>query len=110
MGFFSQDCESCGHPALCAQATTEGVNEWMTQVVALLPDGSVHMGAYNGYGTVGTADDVIGFEAQVWHRACWVAAGQPLTWTKASTHSADQGWFFDDGDHDMLEPGVEECA
>jgi len=107
MGFFSWDCKSCNHPALCSMAT-EADNAWMNKVVALTPNGSVIIGEYDGYGRIygddGSENELHG-EPELWHYACWVKAGKPA-YSGPSDRSDDQGWFFDDGDHDMAEPSI----
>lgn len=105
MGFFSQDCEYCGHPLLCASAT-QGNNKWMTQGVVILPSGSIIMGHYSGYGEL---DDcrcvgVLGMENTVYHKACWEHIGKPSEHKGASRISKDQGWFFDDHAHNWETP------
>ncbi|ORW08133.1 MULTISPECIES: hypothetical protein [Mycolicibacter] len=102
MGFFSSDCEGCGHPLL-SQMATETVNAWMNLGVAIKRDGSILKGAYDGYGQLGNYDYAIE-DATVWHQACWAAAGSPTDYRGESKPSADQGWFFADGTHDMTEP------
>jgi hypothetical protein len=115
MGFFSQDCQGCGHPLLSSYATNH-INYWMEEVVAVQPDGTVNEGIYDGYGRIDgevwdgedwieeTYDQVVGYEATVWHRACWISAGQPLGYLGPSAHSEDQGFFFSKGSHDMPYP------
>lgn len=104
MGFFSADCEGCGHPLLSDHATNE-INAWMTDGVAILPNGSVIIGAYDGYGRLdGIEDAQIGYGATVWHEPCWRVAGEPRIYLGESRSSEDQGWFFDDPTHDMPEP------
>jgi hypothetical protein len=44
-----------------------------------------------------------GHEPCLYHRACWELAGKP-EYTGPSEGSRDQGWFFDDGAHDVLDP------
>lgn len=106
MGFFSQDCNRCGHPLLSIPATTS-INRWMNDGVAISPQGSVTCGSYDGYGELdGTF--AVGDDATVWHRACWSAAGEPADYRGASRHSADQGWFFDDSDHAMSIPRTDQ--
>lgn len=103
MGLFSQNCNGCGHPALCWRATDE-INRWMNDVVAVQPNGSVIVGDYDGYGSVGSVEYAIGGAATVWHRACWDKAGRPSDYRGESEAADDQGWFFDDGAHDMPDP------
>jgi len=100
VGFFSWDCK-CGHPLLSNYVTNE-VNGWMNQVVVLEPSGCLLKGDYDGYGKVGGRE--IDFDSQVFHHACWELAGRPTQYTEPSPGSADQGFFFDAGDHDMPEP------
>jgi hypothetical protein len=109
MGFFSQDCTECGHPLLSPAATLPG-NAWMSDGVAISarqqePDGriDIHTGIYDGYGRLDDAA-VVGFDATVWHRACWEVAGRPCDYRGPSPSSPDQGWFFADADHAVPEP------
>lgn len=120
MGFFSADCTGCGHPLLSAYATTE-VNAWMQRGVTVFEDGSIVKGLYDGYGhyqRTGSHSQGLGFESfedvvygTVWHEACWKVAGSPTDFRGISKDSADQGYFFEDGAHDMVEPvpGAEAC-
>lgn len=103
MGFFSQDCNGCGHPALSSMATQDK-NDWMSHVVALQPNGSIIMGEYDGYGRVAEVDYAIGDGATVYHHRCWVEAGKPTDYAGPSEGSADQGWFFDDNAHNWASP------
>jgi len=105
MGFFSQDCKSCGHAALSSYVTNE-VNAWMSDVVSISPEGDIHMGEYDGYGRVGGADYAVGEGATVWHRACWELAGKPLDYQGESRRSSDQGYFFEEGAHDLPDPRI----
>jgi len=108
MGMFSWNCKACGHPALCENATDKGINEWMTEVVVLGNDGMTE-GHYDGYGRVnGQTIFVMGLHGPcLYHKACWLYECEPGYDGKPSKHSFDQGWFFDTGEHDMLEPGVD---
>jgi len=113
MGFFSYLCKECGHPLLCAQAADKGINDWMTQAVALTPRGGRVIGAYDGYGSVGGCED-LGCEdldnTACLHEACWEVAGKP-EWShygSVSHFAPDQGWFFDDGAHDLIDPRIKE--
>lgn len=105
MGFFSWDCKACGHPALSHGATDAGINDWMEDVVVLSKDGSRNFGEYDGYGCAGSYDynENGNGEPCLYHRACWEVAGKPK-YTSPSKGSNDQGWFFADGDHDLLDP------
>lgn len=109
MGFFSQDCEGCGHPALSIYAVS-GINDWMQQVVAISPSGSILKGIYDGYGRLQDGGNeyecAVGWDNTIWHAACWKQAGSPTEYRGQSKHSDDQGFFFDDGEHDMEEPCV----
>lgn len=108
MGFFSQDCEGCAHPALSEEAT-DAINAWMNDVVVVTPHGSVIRGSYDGYGTLtepGGAQHeyAVGDGNTVWHTACWEKAGRPTDFRGSSRHSQDQGWFFGDGEHTVPDP------
>lgn len=102
MGFFSSQCENCGHPLLCP-AATNSTNTWMTDVVAITPNGSVIRGTYDGYGRIDQFEGAI-IDATVWHQACWTAKGQPTDYQGPSATASDQGWFFEDPAHDLAEP------
>lgn len=107
MGMFSSLCR-CGHPLLCSAAVDPEINEWMHTAVILKPNGSVLIGAYDGYGGV-DGDECWDFiesdfiESDVWHFACWLKAGRP-DFERQAPHAPDQGYFFDTGAHDMLDP------
>jgi hypothetical protein len=113
MGLFSWNCKSCGHPALSHSATDAGINAWMEDVVVLSKDGSRNFGKYDGYGRAGhwdyngeEGDDCGGGEPCLYHRACWEVAGKPA-YSSPSKSARDQGYFFSDGDHDLLDPRKE---
>jgi hypothetical protein len=103
MGFFSQNCNGCGHPALSVYAVN-GINDWMMHVVVITPTGDIISGEYDGYGRVAGADYAVGSDNTVWHKACWTVAGKPMEYRGESKYADDQGYFFDDGDHNMDEP------
>lgn len=106
MGFFSQNCEGCGHPLLSVHAVNQ-INQWMVNVVAISPSGSIVRGEYDGYGRVIdgniTHDCAVGYDSTTWHEACWLMAGRPSEYTGQSDWASDQGFFFTD-EHDMAEP------
>ena len=106
MGFFSSECEGCGHPALSIYATND-INRWMMRVVAIREDGFRAAGEYDGYGGLeteeGTWEHAVGFGTTVWHESCWIVAGRPTDY-RGETNAPDQGYFFDEGDHDMADP------
>ena len=108
MGFFSYNCLECGHPLLSSGATDQGINEWMTDCVVLTYCGSRILGEYDGYGCVGDSKSADG--SACLHRACWEKAGKPEydRYGKASSNAADQGWFFSDGAHDLIDPRIVE--
>ena len=108
MGFYSAKCLGCSHPILCLNAT-DPINTWMNQAVAVTEDGSILKGEYDGYGALHSPSgsefpDAVGHGTSVWHRACWEVAGKPDDYRGPSPHAEDQGWFFDDGAHDVAEP------
>lgn len=106
MGFFSSNCEGCGHPLLSSWVINK-INSWMEQAVIITPDGKLHAGSYDGYGSVdGGVTQPLAEPAMVWHKACWEVAGKPTEYEGESTHSEDQGYFYNDPDHDMPEPSI----
>ena len=108
MGMFSYNCRACGHPLLCRNATTKGVNEWMSLGIVIMPNDDVHSGEYDGYGRMGGFDSGDSnsdlSDGSVYHKDCHKALGKPMDFVGKSHHADDQGWFFDDGDHAMLSP------
>lgn len=108
MGFFSDLCIECGHPALSVWAANE-INDWMIQVVVIIPSStpdyppSIVIGEYDGYGRVNDMDVVGSFEETLYHLACWRKAGQPMEYRGPSKFAPDQGYFFND-EHNMKEP------
>lgn len=106
MGFFSRDCLCCKHPLLSAGAVNAR-NSWMQKGRVVHENGTVIQGVYDGYGRLDGRDAWdYDDKASVWHAACWEADGKPEGYRGNSRGSADQGWFFDEGDHDMDEPGA----
>jgi hypothetical protein len=105
-GFFSFRCRGCGHPML-SDGATNNINKWMTKVVALEKNGAKKIGEYDGYGRVEETNpedfDDVSDSADWWHLACWRHSGKP-GYKGPAKNARDQGWFFDDGAHDMPEP------
>jgi hypothetical protein len=107
VGFFSDLCVLCGHPALSIYAANS-INDWMIQVVVIMPPengvSQIISGDYDGYGRVGGTDEVVGFrEGALYHAACYRLAGTPTQYTRASNSAPDQGYFFGT-EHDVPEP------
>ncbi len=113
MGFFSWNCKGCGHPLLSGYATN-GANGWMVSGVAITKRGRLHRGGYDGYGRlVGveigggvryTSTGVSSGDPDCYHLACWQILGEPMRYRGGSESAADQGFFFEPGDHDVAEP------
>ena len=99
-GFFSYLCRGCQHPLLAPKATNE-INGWMSDVVALAPDESGHHGTYDGYGRI--SEYTINSQDDCWHTACWEKAGEP-DYEGPADNAPDQGYFFEEGVHDMPNP------
>ncbi len=113
MGFHSINCKGCSHPFL-SHWVTNPVNRWMQDVTVQYEDGRRLQGAYDGYGRVaGTGfvetDAHIHTPPEGWHTSCWEAAGRPA-FEGPSTWADDQGYFFNDPDHDMVEPTTGEAS
>lgn len=103
MGFFSQECSYC-HKSILNPYSVIEKNTWMSDAVAITPAGEIYKGTYDGYGSIGSVKDAIGFDNEVYHDFCWTAAGAPTVFTAPSVHSADQGYFFDDDEYDFANP------
>jgi hypothetical protein len=99
----SNNCLGCGHPLLCVEATNQ-INAWMNRGVVFTPHGSILKGRYDGYGGLDFFGVVVDGINTVWHEACWQAAGHPSGYQGPAQFSADQGWFFAEGAHDMAYP------
>lgn len=113
MGFFTQDCKGCGKPLLSHYAHEhKGAPFWMTEGVAITPDGGVFIDTYNGYGRLNEnaenedAPFAVGGENTVWHQACWDLAGAPRAYAGPTPRSADQGWFFSPGTYSDPDPRI----
>ncbi len=107
MGFFSWNCKRCGHPMLSRYVAND-INRWMTQVVVQTADGSRVMGEYGGYGDVGNHEIEPVYHGttegpECWHKDCWEASGKP-EYEGPSADARDQGFFFDEGAHDIPSP------
>jgi len=102
MGFFSWNCNECKHPMLSDYATNE-VNSWMNTVVVVKPRGDYIIGSYDGYGRVDCYEITWDDGCCCYHHACWVKAGKPTAWIE-SDYADDQGFFFDDPEHNMDRP------
>lgn len=110
MGFLSADCIGCGHPLLNTYRVNS-INDWMNIGVAIYPDGTIRTGSYDGYGNLDQRLDspAVGHDTTVWHESCWIVAGEPTDYRGPSKSSQDQGWFFEDGAHDMPDPLLEDA-
>lgn len=115
MGVFSWTCPHCDHSIL-AQADSS-INEWMLEAVVLEPCGDRVSGSYDGYGGVGDTEiaDAMESGAVLVHLACWEASGKPDFGFYAdkglvSKSALDQGYFYSDGDHDLIDPRITDSA
>ena len=102
MGMSSYNCLRCGHPMLMPYNTNE-INSWMSDVVAIYPNGARVFGEYDGYARIGDVELGYPCEASCYHLLCWKAEGEP-GFTVPSPHAEDQGHFFDEGAHDLPKP------
>ena len=104
MGMFSWDCDHCGHP-LIAPFNIQKHNSWMADAVALLPNGALMKGDYDGYGRINGTNIHDDGEPQVFHIKCWEAVGKPDKFKSSSRSAADQGHFYGEEEHDSPPPG-----
>ena len=98
---------------MLSMGATNERNSWMNDVVVIESDGSVLRGSYDVYGSV-NGREIGGYEftdnstmvksPECYHRKCWEASGRPVDYTEGSEDARDQGWFFDDKDHDVDPP------
>lgn len=102
MGFFSYNCEECGHAVLSPYSTSQR-NAWMAQAVAISENGTTIIGEYDGYGRIDGMEYAI-CDATVYHQACWEQAGKPHEFKGESPSAEDQGFFFNGPEHDLPDP------
>ena len=97
MGFYSWNCRGCGE-SIKAPYDIPEVIEWQNDIVALTKDGKPIEGKYDGYGRVVGASQKLHpltDPVECWHQRCWEKAGSPETYTDASPHAGDQGFFYE---------------
>jgi len=78
--------------------------------VAITANGCVLKGSYDGYGRLEDFEFAVGDQNTVWHQGCWAAAGSPIDYRGPSRSAEDQGFFFTDPAHNMVEPKAMEAA
>ena len=92
MGYSSYLCKHCDHGILSEDATDEGINEWMAEVVMLSPNGKMVVDTeYSGYEG---EYERFSMNGSVWaHKACWELAGKPefATYDGPSRSDPNQG-------------------
>ena len=89
---------------MLSEYATNNINQWMNSAVVIESNGSTLKGEYDGYGRIDMEE--ISWEDDepcCYHQACWEKAGKPTEYSP-STPSHDQGFFFDEGDHNMEAP------
>jgi len=99
--------------------SSNDVNKWMMDIVALSSSGMMYKGIYGGYGDIQgdciSSDgehtlmedhriDEDGSCIEIYHKACWEQVGRPDKFTSESENADDQGFFFDDKDMQIPEP------
>jgi hypothetical protein len=86
----------------------------MQQGIVIFANENIFSGEYDGYGRMGGFDSGgSGFDlsdGSVYHKDCHKALGKPMDFAGKSQHADDQGWFFDNGDHDMASPLKDEAV
>lgn len=104
MGFFSYNCKCCGKSIVNSSAICP-VTEWQSEFILFTNSGDVKSGRkYRGYGF--HDDDDLYENFTVYHKACWEHAGRP-EYQGQSEGARDQGYFFEDKDHDFAPPGTQ---
>lgn len=73
-------------------------------IVVSAPAQTAHTRNINQTGLL--TDMALGFGQTVYHWACWKSVGSPTEYKGESGYAEDQGYFFDDGDHDLKEPKI----
>ena len=96
MGFFSWNCKGCDESIKAPYNIPEGI-EWQNEAVAIGKGPDITLGYYDGYGRInGVEVDQSVDDPEMWHKKCWMGAGQPLEYTSASDYAEDQGFFYED--------------
>jgi hypothetical protein len=97
MGFFSWNCKGCG-ASIKAPYDLPSDIAWQNNAVALFENGSITIGAYDGYGRIaGVAllnRNQLDESGEYWHEKCWKQAKEPF-FTENSEMADDQGYFYD---------------
>ena len=93
MGFFSWNCKECGK-SIRSPYSVDKNTDWMADAVALLKNGSVIIGEYDGYGRIG-GTDLADSAPTMYHHKCWIKAGKP-EYSGESDWAEDQGFFIGD--------------
>lgn len=110
MGFLSSECKRCLRSVLAPGVLGDTKRfGWLSDVVAITPEGEIHKGTYDGYGGVGDfcgpdVEQVVGDLSSVWHRACWELDGSPTSYMGPSEQAEDQGYFIDAKEYDIPDP------
>ena len=108
MGFFSSKCKVCERSIKAPYNITEDLF-WQNRIVAVLPDGKIIEGDYDGYGRIDRSCDeaAAGLDEAVelpkhgepqadwYHKRCHEAAGHPGQYTGGSDDAQDQGFFYE---------------
>lgn len=102
MGFFSYNCHCCGKSIVNVYGRCP-VTDWQTKFVLFTEHNDFYSDTYEGYGFEDYSD---GYDFTVYHKACWEHAGKP-GYLGPARYAGDQGYFFDDADHDFAPPGTE---
>lgn len=105
MGFFSWQCPTCDH-SIRHRGACAPSSKWLSEAVAVYPNGDRISGEYDGYGRIGGRD--VDGDVAIYHRACYKLAGEP-SFRTPSEAASDQGHFV--GEYDPKKPkSAEDCA
>jgi len=104
MGFSSYKCKSCGITVLTSYSDNY---LRMSNVVAIMQDGTVHRGTYDGYGRVDGIEirEVYEIRPQVYHACCY---NESELYTGGSEDCEHQGFFIDEETVNELVRGSEQ--
>lgn len=99
MGLFSYLCEGC-QVSIKAPFGLKKKHAWMNECVAVLENGSILKGEYDGYGKVDGIDLNLA-PACWWHKECWdMACREEREFDGPSIYAEDQGYFDNLDDED----------
>ena len=99
MGFFAKCCSECGKSVVSSYKVRDHrARPWESDAVALLPNGDIHCGIYDGYGRVGNVSLVEPWQwddVKMLHARCWQKKNEPEYADVAESKNCPGQGYFD---------------